>query len=292
MKENQTLIILAGGASTRMKKQLKSNGLLSEDENSQANNRSKALISIDANGRPILDYLLYNAKKAGYTTIYIITGEDNSLFKSFYVKENQGNVFNGLTINYAVQYIQKDREKPFGTADALYQAMIQYPILKETSFTVCNSDNLYSVNAFELLRTSNSHSNALISYDRDSLKFSIGRISRFALLSIDDDNYLKSIIEKPKLEIVDSFKDNQDKLRVSMNVFRFDGCLFFHYLENCPINNSRNEKELPTALLNMINDYPNSTLTIPLAEHVPDLTSKEDIHVLKEYVKDIDISSF
>ena len=67
-----------------MKKQLHSSVLISKDENSQANNRSKALISIDKNNRPILDYLLYNAKKAGYTTIYIITGEDNFLFKSFY----------------------------------------------------------------------------------------------------------------------------------------------------------------------------------------------------------------
>jgi len=292
MKDNLSLVILAGGASTRMKKYIQSNSSISEDENSQANNRSKALISIDVNGRPILDYLLYNAKKAGYTTIYIITGEDNFLFKNFYGKENEANVFNGLTINFAIQYIQKDREKPFGTADALYQAMIQYPILKTISFTVCNSDNLYSINAFELLKTRNSYPNALISYDRDYLQFSIDRISRFALLSIAQNNCLKSIIEKPRIDEITSFKDRNGKLRVSMNIFRFDGELFFYYLENCTINQSRNEKELPTSLLNMINDYPNSTITIPLEEHVPDLTSKEDINILKEYVIDIDISSF
>jgi NDP-sugar pyrophosphorylase family protein len=283
---------LAGGASTRMKKQLHSSVLISKDENSQANNRSKALISIDKNNRPILDYLLYNAKKAGYTTIYIITGEDNFLFKSFYGNENQGNVFNGLSINYAIQYIQKDRDKPFGTADALYQAMTQYPILKTVSFTVCNSDNLYSIDAFEFLRNTDSYPNALISYDRDYLQFSMDRISRFALLSIDENNYLKSIIEKPELDVFSSFKDSQGKLRVSMNIFRFNGEFLFSYLENCPINKTRNEKELPTALLNMINDSPNSTITIPLAEHVPDLTSKEDINILKQYVKNIDISSF
>ena len=292
MKENLSLVILAGGASTRMKKQLHSSVLISKDENSQANNRSKALISIDKNNRPILDYLLYNAKKAGYTTIYIITGEDNFLFKSFYGNENQGNVFNGLSINYAIQYIQKDRDKPFGTADALYQAMTQYPILKTVSFTVCNSDNLYSIDAFEFLRNTDSYPNALISYDRDYLQFSMDRISRFALLSIDENNYLKSIIEKPELDVFSSFKDSQGKLRVSMNIFRFNGEFLFSYLENCPINKTRNEKELPTTLLNMINDSPNSTITIPLAEHVPDLTSKEDINILKQYVKNIDISSF
>ena len=287
-----SLVILAGGVSSRMKKQLQSNNSLSEIEKKQANNRSKALISLDKNDRPILDYLLYNAKKAGYRIIYIVTGENNTLFKSFYGEKNHDNLFKGLTINYAIQYIPKDRIKPFGTADALYQAMQQYPALKTNSFTVCNSDNLYSINAFTLLRNENSFSNALISYDRDSLIFSIDRISRFALLSINQDNCLISIIEKPTLDQIDDFMDDQGKLRVSMNIFKFNGKLIFEYLENCPISEFRNEKELPTALLNMIRDNPKSTLTIPLSEHVPDLTSKEDIKILKEYVNDIDISKF
>ncbi len=68
------LIILAGGASSRMKQ---SNAVgLSAEEIQQSNQRTKGLISIDGSGRPLLDYLLYNAKQAGYRHIYLVIGQD------------------------------------------------------------------------------------------------------------------------------------------------------------------------------------------------------------------------
>ena len=71
---HNNLIILAGGASCRMKKPATSK-TINSDETEQANNRSKSLISLDKTGRPVLDYLLYNAKKAGYKNIYIVINE-------------------------------------------------------------------------------------------------------------------------------------------------------------------------------------------------------------------------
>ena len=279
---NDNLIILAAGASSRMKQQMSTNTSLTNEELQQANNRSKALISIDASGRPLLDYVLYNAKKAGYATIYIVTQKENELFKMLYQDNDR---FHDITIRFAIQYIPNDREKPFGTADALCQTLEQYPELKKSSFTVCNSDNLYSVKAFQLLSENKTSSNALISYDRDALQFTEERISKFALMLFDTQGYLTDIIEKPLVSQLDKFRDSSEKLRVSMNIFKFDGNLFFDYLKNCPINLERNEKELPTAILNMIKEHPTSTIGIPLSEHVPDLTSKEDILILKEYIK-------
>jgi glucose-1-phosphate adenylyltransferase len=283
---DDNLIILAAGASSRMKQQMSTNTSLSNEELQQANKRSKALISIDASGRPLLDYVLYNAKKAGYKNIYIVTQKENELFKSLYQDKDR---FRGMNIRFAIQYIPNNREKPFGTADALYQTLEKYPELKNNSFTVCNSDNLYSVKAFQLLRESNASTNALISYDRDALQFSEERISKFALMLFDKGGHLSDIIEKPSLNQLDNFKDSSGKLRVSMNIFKFDGNMFFNYLKNCPVNAERNEKELPTALLNMIKEHPTLTIGIPLSEHVPDLTSKEDILILKEYIKNLSI---
>lgn len=275
------LIILAGGASSRMKNSKDSE--LGNDLAIQANTRTKALISLDSTGRPVMDYLLFNAKKAGYKNIYIVIGEEESLIKEFYGDKSKDNTFHGLIINYAIQYIPEFREKPFGTADALSQAIMQYPELRVKSYTVCNSDNLYSVIALEKLRHSK-YKNALVSYDRDALQFNIERIARFALVYIDEKGFLKNIIEKPSIEDTALYKDKMGKLRVSMNIFKFDGNLFTDYVENCPINEIRNEKELPTALLNMVKDYPKSVYAIPISEHVPDLTSKEDIAILKEYI--------
>ena len=286
------LVILAGGASSRMKQDIAGNTGLTEAQKEQANKRSKSLISIGNSNRPFMDYLLYHAKKAGYKTIYIITGKQNELFKSFYGEKDKGNRFNGLTINFAIQTIPEGREKPLGTADALYQAMNQYGELKSLSFTICNSDNLYSVNALRLLREFSKSPNALISYDRDSLDFTEDRIAKFALMQFDDHHYLIDIVEKPSLDKVHQFRDKEGKLRVSMNIFMFDGSLFFKYVKDCSIHPIRKEKELPTALLNMIKDHPNTMKGIPLSEHVPDLTSKDDILIIKRYVETIDLSQW
>ena len=279
---HQNLIILAGGASSRMKKEAKE--VLNHDLTTQANTRTKSLISIDDTGRPLLDYLLLNAKQAGYTNIYIVISEKERLIKEFYGDKNRENDFYGLTINYAVQYIPKDRVKPFGTADALCQTLVQYPELNNKTYTVCNSDNLYSKNALKALRNTSSI-NAFVSYDRDTLQFSMKRIAQFALVSLDEEGFLKEIIEKPSIEDSLLYKDDLGKLRVSMNIFKFNGAMFQNYVTNCPIDEKRKEKELPTALMNMVREHPKSVRGIPISEHVPDLTSKEDIAILREYIK-------
>lgn len=278
-----SLIILAGGASSRMKKPSLAKGL-SEEEMQQANERSKGLIGVGPKGRPLLDYLLYNAKEAGYKNIYIIIGEQGDLFKEFYGRKQKDNKFQRLNISFATQYIPKERIKPYGTADALFQALEQYPELKTGSFTVCNSDNLYSILALSQLRQTH-WPHAFISYDRDALDFSEERIQRFALAKLNNENALVDIIEKPPIDDVEKFRDVQGKLRVSMNIFKFNGTVIYPYLRNCPVHPDRNEKELPTALLNMMKAYPNTVLGIPLSEHVPDLTAKEDIAAVKTYLQ-------
>ena len=280
---HDNLIILAGGASSRMKKQV-TVANLSEEEIAQANERSKGLIGVGPNGRPLLDFLLLNAKKAGYKNIYIIIGEQGDLFKEFYGSKNSNNDFNGLTISFATQYIPEGRIKPFGTADALFQATEQYPELNSQEYTVCNSDNLYSTEALYALRKTTSP-NAFISYNRDALEFPLERISRFAIAKLSENNQLLDILEKPTADVLENYKDAEGKLRVSMNAFKFNGELLYPYLKNCPVHPERDEKELPTVLLNALKEHPDTTLGIPFSEHVPDLTAKEDIAEVKAYLK-------
>lgn len=280
---HNNLIILAGGASSRMKNTASIEGL-SDKEISQANKISKSLISIDPNGRPLMDYLLFNAKKASYKNIYIVINENGELFKEFYGNSQQNNEFHGLNVSFAVQKIPEGRVKPFGTADALFQAVEQYPELNTQFYTVCNSDNLYSISVLKALRETK-NPNAFISYDRDALQFSSERIARFALAKLDSDNYLLDIIEKPSIVESDHYKDKDGKLRVSMNIFKFDGNAIYSYLKNCPVHPERNEKELPTVLLNLLKDYSKAVIGIPFSEHVPDLTAKEDITAIKLYIQ-------
>jgi NDP-sugar pyrophosphorylase family protein len=280
---HKKLVILAGGASSRMKKEAVVANLTAE-EIAQANERSKGLIGVGVNGRPLLDYLLLNAKKAGYEKIYIIIGEQGGLFKEFYGHQNTNNNFHGLNISFATQYIPEGSTKPLGTADALWQAVLQFPELNGDEYTVCNSDNLYSTAALFALRSTQSV-NAFISYDRDALAFSSERISRFAIVKLDINHQLLDILEKPTASVLEEYKDIEGKIRVSMNAFKFNGAIVYSFLKNCPIHHERGEKELPTMLLNVIKEFPNSTLGIPFSEHVPDLTAKEDIADVKEYLK-------
>ncbi|MBT4297396.1 MAG: NTP transferase domain-containing protein [Flavobacteriaceae bacterium] len=273
---NDSLIILAAGLSSRMKKSVSSKNL-SKRSIEQANSRDKGLIGIDKNGRPLIHYLLINAKSAGFKTIYLVIGQNSDSFKSYFDE----NKYDGLDIEFAVQYLEKNKLKPSGTADALFQAITQFPILKSSNFCVCNSDNLYSAKALRSIR-STSFSNAFISYDKSFLNFSSAKVSSFSILKLNKNGYLVNILEKPTTKDFDLFKDNGGKIRVSMNLFKFNGSVFYDYLKNCPFDVLRNEKELPTAVLNLAKDQPSSVYGIPFEEHVPDLTSKDDIIVLNK----------
>ena len=273
---NDSLIILAAGLSSRMKKSVSSKNL-SKRSIEQANSRDKGLIVIDKNGRPLIHYLLINAKSAGFKVIYLVIGQNSDSFKSYFDE----NKYDGLDIEFAVQYLEKNKLKPSGTADALFQAITQFPILKSSNFCVCNSDNLYSAKALRSIR-STSFSNAFISYDKSFLNFSSEKVSSFSILKLNKNGYLVNILEKPTTKDFDLFKDNGGKIRVSMNLFKFNGSVFYDYLKNCPFDVLRNEKELPTAVLNLAKDQPSSVYGIPFEEHVPDLTSKDDIIVLNK----------
>ncbi|MCB0270920.1 MAG: nucleotidyltransferase, partial [Calditrichaeota bacterium] len=75
-------------------------GALSESDVKQASQRSKALISVGKNNRPLLDYLLYNARSAGYREIVIVKRPDDLLMQQFYGDKKNGNDFYGLQISF------------------------------------------------------------------------------------------------------------------------------------------------------------------------------------------------
>ena len=270
---------MAAGASSRMKaSEAKDIGTAATE---QANNRTKGLIEIGEDGKPLLYYLLRNAQEAGYKTIYLITAADASFFRS--TMRSLPNL-DQLQFVFVTQHIPQGRTKPLGTADAVFQALEQFPVLQKNRFSVCNSDNLYSVNAFRRLRSIEQGS-GLIAYDSKSLNFTKEKIAGFALLVFDSDFYLQNIVEKPAAADLNKATDEHGSVYISMNAFTFDGNVLYSFLSDCPIHLDRDEKELPTALLHMIQEHPRSMKGIPMQEHVPDLTTKKDLLLLAHYLK-------
>ena len=273
-----SIIIMAAGASSRMTKPVK-NIKLSIDQIDAANSKSKVLIEFGSEKKPFISYLISNAVQSGFKYIYIVISEKADIFRNnINFKSNEAN------IKFSTQYLPNNRIRPLGTADAVLQTLNQFPVLKSTSFCVCNGDNLYSIKSLSKIRLSEAE-NAFIAYNRDGLNFSEKRISSFAVIKMNENNFLEDIIEKPEIELINEYLDNSGKVRVSMNLFKFSGAYSFKFFKNCPLNDLRDEKEIPDVLKNMILKKPNSVLGIPISDTVLDLTSKNDILEVQKYLK-------
>ncbi len=189
-----------------------------------------------------------------------------------------------MNISYATQKIPPGKEKPTGTADALYQGLNSKREWRGSSFTVCNSDDLYSVKALKLM-LGHDYANAMVDYDRNALKFELSRIEKFAVTSKDEEGFLTDIIEKPSENQMEAVRGKNGSIGVSMNIFGFQYDMIYPFLEKVPFNSVRNEKELPDAVKMMIGSHAKSLFAFPLSEHVPDLTDKNDILPVKKYLE-------
>ena len=278
---DKNLVIMAGGASSRMKRSL-ADANLNEDLVQTALQVHKALIPLGKKKLPLLYYLLQHALQAGYQNIYLILGEADTHFAQWYNALSLDDPLRKLTFYWVYQKIPAGYSKPLGTADALYQALTQYPLLQKQSFTVCNGDNLYDVESLRQLLASRTAPHALMGYDRAGLRFDQDRIAKFAVIKTDAENYLTDIIEKPALTEIDAYADTQGILRVSMNIFSFSGNKIFPYLKDCPLHPERQEKELPTAVRNSLAEDPQSIRMCPIKTHLPDLTQAEDIQAFED----------
>ncbi len=281
---NKRFLILAGGMASRMKKKAE-NLDVEKSILEQADSLTKGMIGVGRFGRSMIDYQLFNASRAGFQEVLLLLHPEDHFTQEYYERKMVENDIWGLKVYFSRQKIHKGRIKPAGTADAVLQAFEQQPDWQNGPVLILNSDNLYSDNAMRMLWNSSS-SNALISYDREALEFPVERISGFAVIRTDKDVYLQEIIEKPESGIINQIMEEQGRVGVSMNAFKVQIEQIIPYLRNTPFHSVRNEKELPTTIGLMVQDDTKAFLTIPLAENVADLTSKQDLVTVQKYLKE------
>ena len=267
------MIIMAAGVSSRMKDSSVPKEI-SQNLINQSNYRVKGFIQAGEGNEPIIFYIIKNCIIAGVKNFYIILSDNSDEFQD-YLKKLE------IKLSIQIKFGFQDfygKLKPMGTADAIFQIMNQYKELRNKRFLVCNSDNLYSSRAIKLLLAENNY-NSMIAYDFDCLKFSTERLESLSILKIKG-KFLDRIIEKPDMKII----KNYSKKFVSMNMFSLKGKLVYKYLKDCPITIERGEKEIASALQNMILDNKKSMIVFHLCEHVPDLTFKEDIDKISKFL--------
>lgn len=272
---NTTLVIMAGGRSSRMKKSAHQLG--DEYLASKVQQLHKSLIPLGTSQTPLLSRLCLEAFKAGVTEVIVVTSPENDSFLEWKKSFEKNTPQAVKAIHFAIQLPDAASGKPMGTADAVFQAMQQYPKLKNQRFIIANGDNLYSANALSKAVHHTSTPHATVAYEASALGYPEERISSFALIRTTH-QYVSEIVEKPPVETLGRFKDAEGNLMVSMNLWLANGSSFFNTLERCPIHPERNEKELPEAFRLAIKDDPSSVLAHLVHEALPDLTSVSDLN--------------
>ncbi len=200
----------------------------------------KQIEPIDEYGNFIIDYSIYDAKKAGFDKVIFIIKEENlDIFK----KTVGHRVEKYIKVEYAFQKLEnvpegvvlpKDRVKPLGTA----QAILSCKDLVGDKFIIINSDDYYGSDAFKVaanylnsLKNGSKNVYGNIGYMAKNTITENGSVKR-GVLFFDKNNKLEKLVESKiekvngKLEATpldDETNTNviSDDTLVSMNMFAF-----------------------------------------------------------------------
>ncbi len=244
----------------------------------EANTLPKCLLRVWKNGRRFIDYLIKNAYDAGYRHIVIVIHPENTTIKPMVTECLKKDGYTDLSIDFAIQHIPHDREKPFGTGDAVYQALSQCKILSGW-YTLSNSDNLSSVSALrQAFEVKNS---TLLSYFPEALNIARDRLSSYWVV-VSQWNLVEFLKEKPPIEEIVQLEKEGKNLSLNMNLATLSVEDTFPILEHLTPHPVRNEKEVTDVYKALIEKHALESMV--LFDTIPDLTSKADIPMVQKYL--------
>lgn len=198
----------------------------------------KQIDPVDQDGHIIIDFSLYDAKRAGFeTVIFVIKKENEDIFK-----ETIGNRMEGImNVYYAFQKLNdlpnrytvpNDRVKPWGTAHAIYccRKFINGP------FAVINADDYYGVDSFQIIydylenhQDDDLYRWAMVGFRIENTLTENGTVAR-GVCEVDDQHHLVNIVERTKIKKTKdgaAYEDDnkwfelQKGTTVSMNLWGF-----------------------------------------------------------------------
>jgi glucose-1-phosphate thymidylyltransferase len=252
-------VILARGLGTRMRAEIEA-AKLNAKQAAIASKGFKTLIPI-VGDKSLLDFILESLSSAGIRKICLVVGEEQQAIRD-YCKNLD------YDISFAIQ------EKPIGTANAVASAE---EFAGNDSFLVVNSDNLYPVRDLRALR--NLGTSGLVAYDKQNLidrgNITTEKINKFALLDFDENDTLKSIIEKPV--------STREKAFISMNAWCFSSKIF-EAAGSIEIS-IRGEFELADAVNFAIRNLGEKFKAVFSNDGVLDLSSRDDIESVVRMLK-------
>lgn len=168
----------------------------------------KQIDPIDEYGNIIMDYSIYDAKRAGFEkVVFIIKKENEEVFK-----EAVGNrMAQYMEVEYVFQDINnipepfavpEGRVKPWGTAHAVLSAID----VVDGPFAVINADDYYGRNGFQVIydylsthEDDDKYRYAMVGYQLKNTVTDNGHVSR-GICETDEEGQLVSITERTKIE--------------------------------------------------------------------------------------------
>ncbi|MFQ8706897.1 MAG: NDP-sugar synthase [Thomasclavelia sp.] len=296
--KNITLVIMAAGIGSRFGEGI------------------KQLAPVGPNGEIIMDYSIYDAKKAGFNKVVFVIRKD--------IEEEFDQVIGSrikqiIDVEYVFQeldnipeaYLEKfkQRTKPWGTGQAI---LCCKDIVKEP-FLVINADDYYGKQAYqeayEYLTNNQMGANkqqiAMISFILKNTLSDNGGVTR-GICSVNQDNHLIDIVETHNIEKGDNsaFIKDGDRIididlnvPVSMNMWALQPAIFnvldekFKiFLENLHQDDLKAEYLLPTIIGDLLKEDLVDVTVLKSQDNWFGVTYKEDKQSVINSIKELIIN--
>ena len=277
---NTTLVVMAAGMGSRF-------GGLKQAE------------PVTEDGKGILDFSVYDAKKAGFSKVVFIIRED--MAEDF--KELVGNrIAKSIEVEYVFQdmsVLPEGRKKPFGTGHAIYCCK---DVVKEP-FAIINADDYYGANAFyeieKHLASAKQGEFAMTAFHLGKTLSPNGTVSRGVCET--ENGYLKKVTEFTKIDTDGSYVVEGEKrllaadTPVSMNLWGLTPDIFdildveyAAFLANADL--MKDEFFIPSVISRALETGKATVKVFENADKWYGITYREDLAEVKEaiggYIKD------
>ena len=168
----------------------------------------KQIDPIDAHGHIIMDFSIFDAKKAGFEkVVFIIKKENEADFKEAVGKR----IEEKMEVEYVFQDINnipegfevpEGRVKPWGTAHAVLSCMD----VIDGPFAVINADDYYGRDAFEKIynylsttEDDDKYRYIMVGYQLKNTVTDNGHVAR-GVCSVDENGFLEKVVERTRIE--------------------------------------------------------------------------------------------
>ncbi len=249
--------------------------------------------SITPDGKAIIDFSVFDAKKAGFTKVVFIIRED---MKEDFIRLVGSRIEKTIKTEYVMQdlsQLPKGRTKPFGTGHAILccKDSVNEP------FAIINADDYYGSNAFfemaEHLKNAKNGEFAMTAYELSNTLSPNGTVSR-GVCSVEN-GYLTDVTEVTKINsdmtcVIDGKDVALDaKTPVSMNLWGLTPDVFEQiekdyqtFLKEADL--SKDEFFIPTIINDMAKSGKATIKVYTNKDKWYGITYREDLPELKEAI--------